>query len=101
MKRITLFLIAITTAVNFSFPQTCANEICQLGENKYSCPRDCWLDTIYLLMPGGGRLDWAQDGSDRIAFDALGADGYYDVYAMNPDTSGKVCLTCGNALFPK
>ncbi|MFI5203331.1 MAG: T9SS type A sorting domain-containing protein, partial [Flavobacteriales bacterium] len=51
---------------------------------------------------GGGRVDWAKDGSNLIAFDfKIQADGYFDVYTMRPDTSLKQCITCGNVLVPQ
>ncbi len=47
---------------------------------------------ITTVVPSGGRLDWSPQ--NRIAFDRLGTNGYFDVYTMNPDGSGERCLTC-------
>lgn len=43
-----------------------------------------------------GRVDWSRR-ANRIAFDMRDRKGVYDVYTMNPDGSGVVCLTCEDA----
>jgi Tol biopolymer transport system component len=56
---------------------------------------------ITTLRESGGRVDWSH-AEDLIAFDALGEDGYYDVYTFKPDGSGETCLTCGKeGLIPQ
>ncbi|MFI5204527.1 MAG: hypothetical protein ACHQF2_08540, partial [Flavobacteriales bacterium] len=96
IKILTSVLVGIFFSA-YASAQTCANDICETGETKATCPRDCWLDTIWFTLPGGGRVDWAKDGSNLIAFDfKIQADGYFDVYTMRPDTSLKQCITCGN-----
>lgn len=48
---------------------------------------------VRLVKAGAGRVDGArQDG--RIAFDMVGSDERYDVYAMQIDGTDERCLTC-------
>ncbi len=100
MKKILLVLIHIGL-VNFSYSQTCTNDTCETGEDLWNCPRDCWLDTVVLLYPMGGRVDWAKDTSNLIAFDRENSDGFFDVFTMKPDTSQVTCLTCGHPTIPQ
>ncbi len=47
------------------------------------------------------RVYWSHSGNNLIVFDKLGDDGYYDIFTMNPDGSGKLCLTCNNPSIPQ
>ncbi len=47
----------------------------------------------------GLKPEWSPDGQ-KIAFHRKGADGYYDVYIMNPDGSSESCLTCDKQELP-
>jgi Tol biopolymer transport system component len=59
------------------------------------------VTSITTLRESGGRVDWSH-ANDLIAFDAMGEDGYYDVYTMKPDGSDETCLTCGTeGLIPQ
>lgn len=52
----------------------------------------------YLNKDTGGRVDWAPDG--RLAYDSLDERGWFQLWIMKGDGSGKKCLTCsGN--YPK
>ena len=42
------------------------------------------IERIVPLVPDGARVDWSAR-RDRIAYDRPGADGYYDVWVMDPD----------------
>ena len=45
-------------------------------------------------------VDWSHQ-KDKIAFGKWANDGYVDVYLMNPDGSGKECLTCNRPGCPQ
>jgi Tol biopolymer transport system component len=53
---------------------------------------DVTVVRIRVIREGGRRVDWGPSG--RLAFDAEGADGWFDVYTMLPDGSDVECLTC-------
>jgi len=46
-----------------------------------------------------GRVDWSYV-RNRLAVDKMGADGYFDIWLMDPDGSNAVCLTHGVAGLP-
>lgn len=52
----------------------------------------------YLNAETGGRVDWGPDG--RFAYDSLDAKGWFQLWVMNNDGSGKKCLSCGKG-YPK
>jgi Tol biopolymer transport system component len=54
---------------------------------------------ITTLTEDGGRVAWSAS-LNRIAFDRAGADGYFDIWTMNPDGSAQTCITCGRPGFP-
>jgi Tol biopolymer transport system component len=55
---------------------------------------------ISILTEGAGRVDWSH-ANNRIVFDALGTeDRFYDLYLIEPDGSGRMCLTCDVNEFP-
>ena len=55
---------------------------------------------VSTVKPQGGRVDWSpSDG--RIAYDRAGSDGFFDVWVMNADGSGDVCVTCDRAGVPQ
>jgi Zn-dependent metalloprotease len=54
---------------------------------------------IQNMKDPGGRVGWSA-ARNLIALDLPGADGYFDVYVMNPDGSGERCLTCDKAALP-
>lgn len=58
------------------------------------------IASIEILTDDGGRVDWSAE-LNQLAFDRRGADGYYDVYTMQPDGSNVQCLTCSNSDLPK
>lgn len=71
------------------------------AQNAPAAPslRDSKVDSIYLFRQIGGRVDWMPDSSGkRILFDALGSDGYYDVYRVDADGNNFHCLTDNKAL---
>jgi Tol biopolymer transport system component len=55
---------------------------------------------VRTLHEGGGRLDW-HHGLDLIAFDMLGEDGQYDVFAMRGDGSATRNVTGANPDLPR
>lgn len=56
---------------------------------------------IRTIVKWGGRVDWSHSGNDLIAFDGAGKDGYFDVFVVEPDGTGRVCLTCGKKGLPQ
>lgn len=57
--------------------------------------------SVRTIKEDGGRVDWSHSGNNLIAFDKLGADGYFDVYVMKPDGSDENCLTDKPGLLPQ
>jgi hypothetical protein len=53
-----------------------------------------------VLKSGGGRVS-CNKNNGLIAFDMVGSDGYYDVWVMKPDGSGKRNLTHSFKEIPK
>jgi Tol biopolymer transport system component len=78
--------------------QQCGNFICE--PNETNCIRDCFLDTITLLLKDGGRVDISPDGK-TIAYDKSGTDGYFDVYTMKANGTNQQCLTCNKIAVPQ
>jgi Tol biopolymer transport system component len=62
-------------------------------------PGGAVVRSISTLTEDGGRLAWS-GRLNRIAFDRLGADGYFDIWTMNPDGSAQACLTCNRPGIP-
>ena len=56
-------------------------------------PGNRHVRSIRPFRPGGGRVDWSQQG-DWIAFDQKGDRGVYEIYLMNVLTEAERCLTC-------
>ena len=56
---------------------------------------------VALLTGNGGRVDWSHSGNNLIAFDRMGADGYFDIWTMRPDAAGQRCLTCQAGELPQ
>ena len=51
------------------------------------------------LVEEGGRPDWSH-ALNVIAYDRLGADGYYDVHLITPDGLLGPCMTCNHPNLP-
>ncbi len=58
-----------------------------------------YVKSITTVATGDGRVEWAQ-ARNVILYDSLAANGYFNIFSMNPDGSGKVCMTCNNAALP-
>jgi Tol biopolymer transport system component len=54
---------------------------------------------IRILTDDGGHLSWSRK-LNKIAFDRLGSDGYFDLWVMNPDGTGQKNLTSNHPLLP-
>jgi len=52
-----------------------------------------------VLIPDGGHLSWSK-ANNKIAFDRLGDDGWFDLWTMNPDGTGETCLTANHPVLP-
>lgn len=100
-----LLVFSIFLTVNVGI---CNNEIKGLSRNKISAQLTNHsnesgkeqIASITTLKKYGGRVDWSHFGSDLIAFDRRGKDGYYDVYIMNSNGMNEYCLTCTHPNLP-
>ncbi len=54
---------------------------------------------LQIISKDGGHLAWSKK-TNKIAFDRLGKDGYFDLWVMNPDGTGQKCLTSNHPLLP-
>jgi Tol biopolymer transport system component len=54
---------------------------------------------VRILTENGGHLAWSKK-NNKIAFDRLGRDGYFDLWIMNPDGSGAKVLTANHPDLP-
>ncbi|MCB9597012.1 MAG: hypothetical protein H6719_30090 [Sandaracinaceae bacterium] len=54
---------------------------------------------VEVLTEDGGRVDWGA-ATGLVAFDRLGADGFFDVWTMRPDGTDARCLTCETPGLP-
>ena len=84
----------------------CGDGVCQKFEQRKNiCPADCNKDivkkniTVKILTEDGGNVDWCHL-NNKIAFDRLGPDKYFDVWTMDPDGSNQKCITCDNNKLP-
>ena len=55
---------------------------------------------VTTLKPRGGRVDWSR-ANGLLAYDLLGADGFFDIHTMALDGSRDTCVTCGKAGVPQ
>jgi Tol biopolymer transport system component len=58
------------------------------------------VEKIVPVLEDGGRVDWDYSGSNRIAVDRPGRDGYCDVWTMDTDGGAAVNLTDGKPGLP-
>ncbi len=63
-------------------------------------PTDRPVVEIKLLGKNVGRVAWSAQG-DRLAFDRLSPDGFYDVFTADPQSLIARCLTCDPRDFRK
>lgn len=56
------------------------------------------VSSVRTLTSDGGRVAWSK--KNLIAFDRRGADGYFDIWLVNPDGSGERCITCDHPDLP-
>ncbi|MGD9081485.1 MAG: hypothetical protein PVG96_19210, partial [Desulfobacterales bacterium] len=54
---------------------------------------------LKIITEDGGHLAWSKK-TNKIAFDRLGKDGYFDLWLMNPDGTGQQCLTSNHPVLP-
>ena len=62
-------------------------------------PPDKNLVGIRIITRDGGHLAWSKY-NNKIAFDRLGRDKYFDLWIMNPDGSGQKSLTVNHPRLP-
>jgi Tol biopolymer transport system component len=70
-----------------SFMTACVSTIPQSGNNQDK------VSSVDIIEESGGRVSWSPDG-EWMAFDQKDTDGYYDIFIMRQDKTGKKCLTC-------
>jgi uncharacterized protein (TIGR03437 family) len=63
--------------------------------------QDLRVSSKTVIRPAGqgGRLNWSIP-RNLIAYDKLGANGYYQMYTMRPDGSEDQCFTCSSTQLP-
>ncbi|MGD2186038.1 MAG: hypothetical protein PVI71_07920, partial [Desulfobacterales bacterium] len=66
---------------------------------KLAVPAGKNMAGVRILTPDGGRLSWSRK-SNKIAFDRLGRDGYFDLWLMKPDGTGQINLTSNHPILP-
>ena len=76
-------------------PVLCAVSFGALGAHA----QDVRITSQTVLAQNGGRVSWNRP-ANVIAYDAADAEGYFDVYRINPDGSGNSCITCDVAALP-
>ena len=54
---------------------------------------------ITIITENGGHLAWSKK-NNKIAFDRLGKDKYFDLWIMSPDGSGKKSITVNHPKLP-
>ena len=57
------------------------------------------VKSITTLRALGGQVDWCI-ANNTIAYDAAGADKFYDLYLMDPNGNNSRCLTCDHPKLP-
>jgi Tol biopolymer transport system component len=62
-------------------------------------PRGQNIAGLKIITEDGGHLAWSKK-TNKIAFDRLGKDGYFDLWVMNPDGTGQKCLTLNHPVLP-
>jgi len=85
-----IFLLLVMTSCS-AVTETPAPEI--------NVPRGKSTAGIKILTNDGGHLSWSKK-LNKIAFDRLGSDGYFDLWVMNPDGTGQKNLTANHPLLP-
>jgi Tol biopolymer transport system component len=55
---------------------------------------------VSTVKTAGGRVDWSRSNG-LVAYDALGDDGFFDIYTMAADGSRSTCVTCGRSGLPQ
>ena len=84
-KKVLFVSFICCYAVCFGCPPVFGG-IVQVNESVVASIRlqisDIKIDTIWTITDDGGRVDWSHSGNNLIAFDRVGADGFYDVYVM-------------------
>lgn len=80
--------------------QTDNSENVTVDDANTTVPENDTTPTKRLLAETGGRVDWSH-ANNMITYDAVGSDGYYDVYVIQPDGTGKRCLTCNHSQLSK
>lgn len=81
----------------FGFVAACSTT---QGENRpVSLRPDAQSAGLRIITTDGGHLAWGKI-NNKIAFDRLGKDGYFDLWIMNPDGGNQKCLTADHPLLP-
>jgi hypothetical protein len=57
------------------------------------------ISGIRIVTDNGSHLAWSKK-INKVAFDRLGPEGYFDLWVMNPDGTGQKCLTSNQPMLP-
>ncbi len=90
MIRILLFLLLVMISCSAA-PEPPVPDI--------NVPSGKNISGIRVLTNDGGHLAWSKK-LNKIAFDRLGNDGYFDLWTMNPDGTGQKNLTDNHPRLP-
>lgn len=67
----------------------------------YSANNSSHNKRISIINTNGGRVDWDHSGSNLIAYDRMGPDGYFDIWTMDSEGRKQTCLTRNKRNLPQ
>ncbi|MGD8520093.1 MAG: hypothetical protein PVF56_03020 [Desulfobacterales bacterium] len=94
MGRLPLYIIIFNF---FSIVAACTTS--EKAQQKVLTAPTQKMAGVTILTENGGHLAWSKK-NNKIAFDRLGRDGYFDLWIMNPDGSGQKNLTTNHPQLP-
>jgi Tol biopolymer transport system component len=85
-----LYFFTVTTACSVPTDTPAHKLVVPPGEN---------MAGVRTITEDGGHLSWSRK-SNKIAFDRLGRDGYFDLWLMKPDGTEQINLTSNHPVLP-
>lgn len=90
-----LVLVFARNSWKTTFPTTSMKQQIEISDTNRLVKR-----IKVLVESAAGRVSWSHQ-NNLIAFGKNGSDGYADIYTMNADGTGQVCLTCSKSEVPQ